>query len=74
MEKALAHGGALIAELSGGTLVGGVVEVDNREKAVNKIETSLTRINRILGTAITLTEIETIFDRLGFVLEVKMML
>lgn len=41
---------------------------------MNKIETSLTRINRILGTAITLTEIETIFDRLGFVLEVKMML
>ncbi|EKZ3923645.1 phenylalanine--tRNA ligase subunit beta [Listeria monocytogenes] len=71
VEKALAHGGALIAELSGGTLVGGVVEVDNREKAVNKIETSLTRINRILGTAITLAEIETIFDRLGFVLEVK---
>lgn len=47
VEKALAHGGALIAELSGGTLVGGVVEVDNREKAVNKIETNLTRINRI---------------------------
>ncbi|MCB2774117.1 phenylalanine--tRNA ligase subunit beta, partial [Listeria monocytogenes] len=30
-----------------------------------------TRINRILGTAITRAEIETIFDRLGFVLEVK---
>lgn len=71
VEKALAHGGALIAELTGGTLVGGVVEVDNREKAINKIETSLTRINRILGTEITQSEIETIVNRLGFVLEVK---
>ncbi|MBC2369487.1 phenylalanine--tRNA ligase subunit beta [Listeria booriae] len=71
VEQALQHGAALIAELTGGTLVGGVASVDNREKVVNKIETTLTRINRVLGTEISDAEIVSIFAKLQFDLEVN---
>lgn len=71
VEKVFVYGGVLIVELSGGILVGGVVEVDNCEKVVNKIEISLICINCILGIVIMFVEIEIIFDCLGFVLEVK---
>ncbi|WP_099221438.1 phenylalanine--tRNA ligase subunit beta [Listeria costaricensis] len=71
VEKALAHGAALIAELSGGTLISGVVEADNRETGSQVISTELGRINRLLGTNLEVADIEQIFARLGFELQVE---
>ncbi|KGL40872.1 phenylalanine--tRNA ligase subunit beta [Listeria newyorkensis] len=70
VEKALQHGAALIAELAGGTLVGGLAAVDNRAKTDNVIETTLTRINRVLGTEISPTEVQAIFAKLQFELAI----
>ncbi|MBC6314746.1 phenylalanine--tRNA ligase subunit beta [Listeria grandensis] len=66
VEKALQHGAALIAELAGGTLVGGLAAVDNREKTTNCIKTTLTRINRVLGTEMSNAEVAAIFTKLAF--------
>ncbi|WP_239254737.1 phenylalanine--tRNA ligase subunit beta [Listeria ilorinensis] len=70
VEKALAHGAALIAELSGGKLISGVAEEDHRETGSQVISTDLMRINRLLGTALEAADIEQIFARLGFLLQV----
>ncbi|EUJ24681.1 phenylalanyl-tRNA ligase subunit beta [Listeria grandensis FSL F6-0971] len=66
VEKALQHGAALIAKLAGGTLVGGVAAVDNREKTTSCIKTALTRINRVLGTEMSNAEVAAIFAKLAF--------
>ncbi|WP_088808791.1 MULTISPECIES: phenylalanine--tRNA ligase subunit beta [Listeria] len=66
VEQALAHGAALIALLSGGKMLAGSVEEDNRDAYKNVVTTTLTRVNRLLGTAISSEEVEVIFDRLGF--------
>ncbi|AQY50944.1 phenylalanyl-tRNA ligase subunit beta [Listeria weihenstephanensis FSL R9-0317] len=71
VEQALQEGAALIAELAGGTIVGGMAKVDHRVKNINSITTTLTRINRVLGTEITQPEVETIFAKLQFELQVN---
>ncbi|MBC6309388.1 phenylalanine--tRNA ligase subunit beta [Listeria sp. FSL L7-1582] len=71
VEKTLQHGAALIAELAGGTLIEGLASVDNRTKNENVIETTLTRINRVLGTEISPTEVQAIFAKLQFDLAVE---
>ncbi len=66
VEQALAHGAALIALLSGGKMLSGSVEEDNRDAYKNVVTTTLTRVNRLLGTAISNEEVQVIFERLGF--------
>lgn len=66
VEEALAHGAALIAELGEGKLINGYAEVDNRKAYKNIVTTSISRINKLLGTQISKEEIIAIFERLQF--------
>ncbi|MBC1419384.1 phenylalanine--tRNA ligase subunit beta [Listeria fleischmannii] len=66
VEQALAHGAALIALLSNGKMISGSVEEDNRDAYKNVVTTTLSRVNRLLGTTISHEEVQVIFDRLAF--------
>ena len=60
------HAAALIAELAGGTVVAGTASQSVLEIKDKVISITLNRINRSLGTTITIEEVKAIFDRLGF--------
>lgn len=56
----------LISELTGGTIVAGKASVDTVKPENVVIDITLDRINRLLGTDITLEEVEAIFEQLEF--------
>ncbi|RUS45497.1 phenylalanine--tRNA ligase subunit beta [Cohnella sp. AR92] len=64
--EALDRAAVLMAKYAGGEVLDGVVEAGaaNVEPVVLKI--GLERINKFLGTEISLSEVETIWSRLGF--------
>ena len=66
LQQASEHAAALMAELGEGTVVSGVASVDTVEVKDSVVKTTLGKINRSLGTAITAEEIEQIFHQLGF--------
>lgn len=59
----------LIAELAGGTICKGIVDVYPGKHEPLEIQLRLERVNYILGTALEVTEIEQILTRLGFGIE-----
>ncbi len=57
---------ALMAEYAGGTVLEGTVEVDTLTVEPAVVSTTLEKINTLLGTALTMAEVEAIFAKLKF--------
>lgn len=57
---------ALMAEYAGGTVLEGTVEVDTLTVEPAVVSITLEKINTLLGTALTMAEVEAIFARLKF--------
>lgn len=66
VREALDAAAAMIAELGEGQVVKGVASVNEPETIPAKIKTSASHINKVLGTELTVEQIQAIFDRLGF--------
>lgn len=66
VREALDAAAAIIAELGEGQVVKGVASVNEPETTPAKIKTSASHINKVLGTELTVEQIQAIFDRLGF--------
>lgn len=66
VREALDAAAAMIAELGEGQVVKGVASVNEPETTPAKIKTSASYINKVLGTELTVEQIQAIFDRLGF--------
>ena len=66
---ALDRAAQLIAELAGGTVCKGIVDVYPGEKPLREIQIRPNRVNFVLGTEIEATEMEQILSRLGFDVE-----
>jgi phenylalanyl-tRNA synthetase beta chain len=62
--EALDRAAALIAHLSGGQVAPGLVEKSEREFAPKRVSLRLSRVNELLGTQLSLGEIEEILARL----------
>ena len=63
---ALDRAAQLIAELAGGTICEGIVDVYPRQQPLTRIQLRPERVNFILGTALEATEMLQILSRLGF--------
>jgi len=63
--EALERATSLICSLSGGKTSRGVLDVKSQEFQPTKVSCRLSRINRILGTHLAMSEVETIFRLLG---------
>lgn len=57
---------ALMVELAGGTVLEGTVEVDTLTVEPAVVSITLEKINTLLGTALTMDEVEVIFAKLKF--------
>ena len=66
---ALDRAAQLIAELAGGTVCKGIVDVYPGEKPLREIQIRPDRVNFVLGTEIAAAEMEQILSRLGFDVE-----
>jgi phenylalanyl-tRNA synthetase beta chain len=66
VEAALDRAAALIAELSGGKILTGKIDIKTKERKPKLIKLRVKRVNDILGTKIKIGEIKAILDRLGF--------
>lgn len=62
--RALNRAAQLMHELAGGAVCEGLVDIKVGEFPGIKISCRLSRINRVLGTQLSLSEVETIFTRL----------
>lgn len=56
----------LISELSGGTVLEGFVEINELDVKPSPVEISIERLNKALGTDLTIDVVERIFKRLQF--------
>lgn len=66
IEEAGEYAAQLISELAGGTIVAGKASVNTIEPKDTTVTITLDKINRTLGTEISLHEVEAIFEQLGF--------
>ncbi|GFE58504.1 phenylalanine--tRNA ligase subunit beta [Geobacter sp. AOG1] len=66
LTRALDRAAALIAELAGGTIARGLIDVHPEPVPQRTIMARLDRINRMLGIALTTDEVATIFRNLEF--------
>jgi phenylalanyl-tRNA synthetase beta chain len=66
VETALDRAAMLIADLAGGKVMKGTIDVKAGERKPKQIKLRLPRINKILGTRIKLPEVKAILGRLGF--------
>lgn len=71
VQDALDHAASLIAELGGGTVVSGVASSTTLVTENSELSIGLDKINRSLGTALTVSEVEHIFTRLQFPVRVS---
>ena len=69
LTKALDRAASLIADLAGGSVAQGTIDVKSDPPKRKKIEARLGRINGLLGTALTAEEVGDIFRRLEFSVE-----
>ena len=67
--EALARATAWICEIAGGKALEGHVAVRSQEFPMERVTCRLGRINQVLGTHLAMGEVETIFSRLGFLIE-----
>jgi phenylalanyl-tRNA synthetase beta chain len=63
---ALNRAAQLMAELAGGTVAQGIVDEVARKEEETTVPLRLQRVNSILGTALTLGEVEKVMERLSF--------
>jgi phenylalanyl-tRNA synthetase, beta subunit, non-spirochete bacterial len=63
---ALDFAAAMIAKLSGGEVLSGIVESNNYQPSPVEISISLEKINNSLGTNLSSQEVDKIFKQLGF--------
>jgi len=68
---ALDRAAALIAELGEGLVLEGIVQEIVQESLPKRVNVSLEKINRVLGTSLSGLEVRAIFARLGFAYEVN---
>ncbi len=68
-EYALAKAASLIAELTGGKVQKGIADLKAKTFEPKIIMVRLSRVNALLGTHISASEVENIFLRLGFEVE-----
>jgi phenylalanyl-tRNA synthetase beta chain len=66
VETALDRAAGLIADLSGGKILTGKIDIKTKERKPKLIKLRVKRVNDILGTKIKIGEIKAILDRLGF--------
>lgn len=66
VEIALNEAAEMIKELAGGTITAGIVTGSEAPAIDNPIKLSLTKINHVLGTALTMDQVTDIFARLAF--------
>lgn len=59
----------LIAELAGGDILSGIPEAGTRKIEPTSISITAEKINRVLGTTLSIETMNNIFSRLGFVME-----
>jgi phenylalanyl-tRNA synthetase beta chain len=69
--EALNRAAALIVETAGGAAAAGVVKAETRSFSEPVIGLSADRVNRYLGTQLSVDEMKSIFDRLRFSYAVK---
>jgi len=69
--EALDLAAQLIAEIAGGEVVSETASADNVEPEDVKVTASMKRINDLIGDELTVSEVEHIFDRLGFSHEIN---
>ncbi|PRY75179.1 phenylalanine--tRNA ligase subunit beta [Alkalibacterium olivapovliticus] len=70
VQQALDHAAALIASLGQGQVVTGTAQVESEQPVYQTVTTSVDKINRTLGTDLTVSDLDSIFERLGFDSEV----
>lgn len=66
VQEALDACAELIASLGEGQIVSGVAQANERQITDTKVTITLARINKVLGTSLSATDVEAIFKRLGF--------
>jgi phenylalanyl-tRNA synthetase beta chain len=66
VERALNRAAALMAELAGGEVAQGIAEKTIAIPEAKEVVVRLSRLNGLLGTALSLEEVIAIFDRLAF--------
>ena len=66
VEIALNEAAEMIKELAGGKITAGIVTGSEAPAIDNPIKLSLTKINHVLGTALTMDQVTDIFARLAF--------
>ncbi|NGX61951.1 MAG: Phenylalanine--tRNA ligase beta subunit [Chlamydiae bacterium] len=64
--EALERATALICELAGGTARHGILDVGKKEFPPQTVPCRIDRVNRVLGTKLSFSEIASIFKRIGF--------
>ncbi|WP_144550930.1 phenylalanine--tRNA ligase subunit beta [Bacillus mycoides] len=64
--EAIQHAAALMAKYAGGEALEGVVEVDNLQVQERTVSVTAEKVNRVLGTEISASEMGTIFTNLKF--------
>lgn len=64
--EALERASAWICEIASGTVVQGLIDIKEGKFPPPIVSCRLSRINKILGTQLAMSEVETIFRRLGF--------
>lgn len=64
--EAVQHAAALMAKYAGGEALEGVVEVDNLQVEERTVSVTVEKINRVLGTDISASEVSAIFTNLKF--------
>lgn len=65
-QNALDHAAALMADLGNGAVEHGTAVGSDTSVAPTEVKVTLTRINHVLGTSLTATDVQTIFDHLNF--------
>ncbi|KRL36479.1 phenylalanine--tRNA ligase subunit beta [Liquorilactobacillus uvarum] len=69
--EALNTAAQLIADLGNGEIVSGIAEGTKEEAVPVEVSVSLDKINKVLGTSLASTDVEDIFKRLGFGVDVS---
>lgn len=64
--EALDAAASMIADLAGATVQAGIVSAGQVETSDVEVVSTLSDVNRVLGTELTYTDIEDVFRRLGF--------
>ncbi|MDW7675462.1 MAG: phenylalanine--tRNA ligase subunit beta [Bacillota bacterium] len=64
--KAIDRAAQLLQQLAAGELVKGIIDVYPAPYEPRQIELRLARVNHLLGTSLSMAEVEKIFNRLGF--------